>query len=50
MFSLVFGTSLKTKISDSAAAGEDQPVASRLVALATKDVAVDVICNELLAV
>ena len=44
----VFGTSLKTKISDSAAAGEDQPVASRLVTLATKDVAVDEICNELL--
>ena len=45
----VFGTSLKTKISDSAAAGEDQPVTSRLVALATEDVAVDEICNELLA-
>ena len=42
----VFGTSIKTKIPDSEASSKDQPVASRLVALATKDVAVEDISNE----
>ena len=45
----VFGTSMKTQISESEASSEDQPVASRLVALATKDVAVDDISKDLLS-
>ena len=45
----VFGTSIKTKIPDSEASSKDNPLASRLVALATKDVAVEDISNELLS-
>lgn len=44
----VFGTSMKNKIADSEASGEDQPEGSRLVSLATKDVAAEDISSELL--
>ena len=33
-----FGTSMKTKVSDSEASSSDQPVSSRLIALPTKDI------------
>ena len=45
----VFGTSMKTKVSDSEASSSDQPVSSRLIALATKDVAGEDISKELLS-
>ena len=43
----VFGTSMKTNVSDSEASSSDQPVSSRLMALATKDVAGEDISKEL---
>ena len=45
----VFGTSMKTMVSESEASSSDQPVSSRLVALATKDVAGEDISKELLS-
>ena len=45
----VFGTSMKTMVSEIEASSSDQPVSSRLVALATKDVAGEDISKDLLS-
>ena len=44
-----FETSMEINISDNEATSKDQPVATRLVALATKDVAIEDVSNEFLS-